>query len=180
MLNADSVVKGFDQLDRVSEFLSTPEGIKFLRSRLPDAGLPHFSGFVVATKSLIITSRNAGMFFGDKKHTIVDYVTLERALKKCDGDMAFLLRIFSNLNTWLDDGFELDTSEVLVGGKSVRYDVLKIKHLMDFVANEFKSVGIDKQMLEDALQDGYHPFDVFDGLTDASEEEKPKDDPNGE
>jgi hypothetical protein len=34
------------------------------------------------------------MFFGDKKRTIIDYVTLERALKKCDGNMAFLLRIF--------------------------------------------------------------------------------------
>jgi hypothetical protein len=174
VLNADSVVKGFDQLDRVSEFLATPEGIKFLRSRLPDAGLPHFSGFVVATKSLIITSRNAGMFFGDKKHTIIDYVTLERALKKCDGDMAFLLTIFSNLNAWLDDGFELDTSEVVVGGTRVHCDVLKIKHLMDFPANAFKSVGIDKQMLEDALQDGYHPFDVFDSVSDDSEEDDPK------
>ena len=105
------------------------------------------------------------MFFGDKEHTIIDYLTLERALKKCDGDMAFLLKIFSEFNTWLDDGFEVATNEVMIGSRNVRYDVLKIKRLMDFTANEYKSAGIDKQMLEDALQDGHHPFDVFDGLT---------------
>jgi hypothetical protein len=171
VLGEDSVIKGFDQLDQVSEFLRTPSGINFLRGRLPDAGLPHFDGFVVATKPLIITSRNAGMFFGDKEHTIIDYITLDRALKRCDGDMAFLLRIFSDLNMWLDEGFGLDTSKVLVGEKTVHYDVMKIKHLIDFSTNEYKSVGIDKQMLAAALQDGYHPFEVFDQLDDISEKD---------
>jgi hypothetical protein len=175
VLSEDSVLKGFGQLDQVSEFFRTSDGISFLRSRLPGAGLPHFDGFIVATKPLIITSRNAGMFFGDKEHTIIDYITLERALKRCDGDMAFLLHIFSDLNTWLDEGFGLDTSEIRIGEMNVRYDVVKIKHLMDFSANEYKSAGIDKQMLADALQDGYHPFEVFDHLDDTSEK---KDDSN--
>jgi hypothetical protein len=42
---------------------------------------------------------------------------------------------------------------------------------MSFQTNEYKSAGVDKQMLEDALQDGYHPFKVFDHLSDPSEED---------
>jgi hypothetical protein len=45
VLNKDSVIKGFDQLARVSEFLRTPEGTNFLRGRLPGCWPASFRWF---------------------------------------------------------------------------------------------------------------------------------------
>jgi hypothetical protein len=79
VLNQDSVSKGFKQLDRLSAFFSSSQGVEFIASRLPTTKLAHFSkGFLVVCKYLVITSQNAGMFFSDMSHTIIEYQTLDR------------------------------------------------------------------------------------------------------
>ncbi len=162
VLNQDSVAKAFHQLEKLSDFFASPQGHGFLASLLPKGGLPHFGGeFLVVYKFLIITSRNAGMFFSDQTHTIIDYQTLERALKKCDGDVAYLLHVLAHLDSWLDQGRKTGTREVAVGRRSVKYEVTEIEHLIDFSANVYKSAGVHQQMLEQCLQEGGRPLDVL-------------------
>ena len=105
------------------------------------------------------------MFFSDEDHTIIDYQTLRRVLEKCDGDVAYLLKIFRELPSWSDHGRKNATQEVLVGNRTVTYEVCGINHLIDFSPNQYKSVGVDKKMLDDFLEAGGHPFDVLSEIT---------------
>ncbi len=157
-LNEDSISKGFSQLDRISAFFSSAQGVEFIASRLPKTKLAHFEeGFLVACKDLVITSQNAGMFFSDVSHTILDYQTLDRILRKCDGDIAFVLNVFKDFNSWLDAGHSTETQRVEVENRMIKYEVSGVAKLVDFTKNVYKSEGIHEQMLKDFLEAGGIP-----------------------
>jgi hypothetical protein len=48
-----------------------------------------------------------------------------------------------------------------VGDRTVTYEGVTIKSLLGFGQNEYKSTGVDKQMLADFIEAGHHPFDVL-------------------
>jgi len=162
VLNDDSVAKAFRQLDTIDAFLHSEKGVQFIKDQLPGSGHPHFEGaFVVLLKSLIITSDNSGLFFGNERRAIIDHQTLKLMLAKCDGDMAYILACFNRMNEWCDAGAEVVHTTVRVGNRTVTYDGVGIKSLLGFTQNEYKSTGVDKQMLDDFIQEGNHPFDVL-------------------
>lgn len=167
VLNDDSVAKAFRQLDSIDKFLSTKEGVEFIMQKLPGRGHPHFEGSVVVLrKSVVITSDNSGLFFGKERHVIMDHQTLKLMLAKCDGDMAYVLGCFSKMNEWCDRGAGVEDTTVQVGNRSVTYEGVALKSLLGFSQNEYKSTGVDKQMLADFIEEGHHPFDVLPNRPD--------------
>ncbi|HJP93529.1 MAG TPA: hypothetical protein VJ875_16335 [Pyrinomonadaceae bacterium] len=174
VLDQDSVAKAFGQLDLVREFLLSEDGIRWIRTQLPAEGLPHFGDqFLISVFSLVITSRNAGMFFGEREHTVIDYITLGRILERCDGDVVYLLRALREVGIWADSCLKVSPVHCNVGRTSVAYDVVQIDQLLDFAQAEFKSSGADTRIAEEFIKEGYHPFDTFEGLRS---EKDPSDD----
>ena len=111
---------------------------------------------VIVLKSLVITSDNSGLFFGKESHVIIDHQTLKLMLAKCDGDMAYVLECFKRMNEWCDQGAKVVQTTARVGNRTVTYDGVGIQSLLGFGQNEYKSTGIDKQMLRDFIEEGYH------------------------
>lgn len=50
------------------------------------------------------------------------------------------------------------------------HDGVFVRHLVGFAANEYKSAGIDKEILKDFIESGGHPFGMFDGEVDTRAE----------
>jgi hypothetical protein len=154
VLNEDSVLKAFQQLDLIAEFLRTERGARFLISKLSAEEVPTFAdGFVIALNSLVITSKNAGMFFGDRDHIVINYETLGRILKKCDGDVSYLLTCIGGINEWADALTKISSARLKVGEREVSYEGVEIGGLMEFRQNIYKSAGVDKQMLQQFIED---------------------------
>jgi hypothetical protein len=55
----------------------------------------------------------------------------------------------------------IETITDLEHNRTLTYDGVGIKSLLGFRQNEYKSIGVDKQMLDDFIQEGNHPFDVL-------------------
>ena len=165
VLNEDSIAKAFGQLDLIKEFVLTDTGIDFIRDLLPPEGLPHFGEeFLISMSGLVITSRNAGMFFGDRGDAVIDYITLERLLERSDGDVTYLMGAFKELGEWADNCLEIVPVSCEVGATKVTYEAVTVGKLLDFGQAEFKSANVDKQLVEDFIRDGRHPYDTFDSL----------------
>jgi hypothetical protein len=161
-LAPDSVAKAFSQLDRISEFLRTNEGTGFIRSLLPPEGLPHFGpAFVTIIRSIVVTSNNAGMFFGDVDHSIIDYRTLDRIIRASDGDVTYINHALSQVGTWVDSIVVTTYVEVDVDGTKVRFEGVTGGPILEFNQTEYRSVGLDQQIARDFRESGGHPFDVF-------------------
>jgi len=174
VLNEDSIAKAFGQLDLINEFLISDAGINFLRRLLPPGGLPHFGGeFLVSIFNLVITSRNAGMFFGDRSHAVIDYITLERLLDRCDGDVVYLMRAFRELGDWVDGCLKIVQVDFEVGTTKVTYEGADVGKLLDFRQAEYKSANIDKQLAEDFIRDGRRPHDTLEYIRQKLEDENP-------
>lgn len=161
VLNKDSISKAFQQAKAISTFLGTDQGIYFLRSLLPDEGLPHFDGFVVAVESLIITSDNAGMFFGKQKTRIINFRTLDRLLKRSDGDMACIQHILRTYNQVADEEVRTVTSEFQVDNRVVSYEAVTDGPLLDFPVVQWRNSPDRERGIEEFVSAGMHPFDVF-------------------
>jgi hypothetical protein len=160
----DSIEKAFGQLERIRAFLSSARGIGFLRYLLPSAGLPDFDEFLVAVSLIVVTSANAGGLF-EGRGTVIDYRTLERALSRCDGDMAYLLEVLRNFPSWADSSLERVVSSTSVMGREVKFENVAVRSIMDFGQAVYRSAGVPDAMLRDFLELKGHPFDVLDDPT---------------
>jgi hypothetical protein len=141
--------------------LGTDEGIYFLRSLLPEQGLPHFDGFVIAVEHLIITSNNAGMFFGKQRTKIISFRTLDRLLRRSDGDMAFIQQVLRTYNKYADEAVKTATNEFKVGSRTVSYEGVTDGPLLDFPTLQWRSSPDRQKAVEEFIASGLHPFDVF-------------------
>jgi hypothetical protein len=159
-LEADSIAKAFDQLKRINAFLESDDGVRFLKDQLPCEGLPDFEEFAVLAWTLVATSDNAGAFFSGRG-TVIDFRTLERLLSRCDGDMLYVLDTLRRFPEWADNSLSRVMVDAQVGDLSVSYEATAIESLMDFSQNTFRSVGAPEQMVQDMLEAGDRPLDVF-------------------
>ncbi|AKR12475.1 hypothetical protein AC241_27335 (plasmid) [Bacillus thuringiensis] len=165
VLNKDSVIKSFSQIKKIDNFLHTEQGINFIRSILPTKIPTNLNNnFLVVVNHLIITSNNSGMFFTEKNQTIIDYNTLSRILKNSDGDIAYIMHLTKTLNKHLDNCYSKQQVELKIDNLKVNYEGVAIKHLLDFPQNRWKSNGTDQKLLEEFINEGLHPFDMFDEL----------------
>ena len=161
VLAPDSVSKAFRQAEAIQAFLTTPQGIGFIRALLPDKPLEHFDDFVVMFKSLVITSDNAGMFFGHEETPIINFRTLERLLKRSDGDMLHILEYLRHYNDAADAAVGLTSQSFDLDGLEVTYEAASPKGLMDFPQGDWRSSGRRESLIAAFVAEGHHPFDCL-------------------
>jgi hypothetical protein len=136
--------------------------VDFLSSKLPAEGIPHYGHeFVVLATPLIITSNNAGMFFGEKRRAIIDYRTLGRLLQRADGDVTYINHYFEYGDKLIDEALETIKVDFNIGARMIHYEVVTRGKNFDFPQNTFKSQGIDIQIAQEFIEDGHHPYDVL-------------------
>jgi hypothetical protein len=162
-LAPDNVSKAFRQAEAISAFLHKPEGIDFIRSILREGGLEHFDSFVTVIEQLIITSDNAGMFFGHEETQIINFRTLERLLERSDGDILHIRTCIRTYNEGADKYLKTVMATFELGDVTVSYEGFTPTALMDFTQNEWRSSPDRQRMIEDFVAGGNHPFDCLAG-----------------
>lgn len=160
VLEADSIAKAFEQLQRINSFFDTDDGVRFLREQIPEEGLPDFSEFALLVWTMVATSDNAGALLADRG-TIIDFRTFERLLSRCDGDMLYVIDTLKGFPQWADDSFDRVMVEAQVGDIAVSYEGVAIKRLMDFRPNTFRSAGVPDELVRGMLDNDDRPLDVF-------------------
>lgn len=162
VLNKDSVSKAFRQVEVLKRFIQTEDGMRFLSRMLPQEGHPHFKGFVVGIEHLIITSDNAGMFFGAESTRVINFRTLERLLRRSDGDLALIQHVLRAYAEHADEALVTKMIEFQLGSLSVAYEAVTVSPLLEFPQGHWRSDPERKAMIDAFLADGMHPFDVFE------------------
>ena len=162
-LAKDNVSKAFRQTEAISNFLRKPEGIEFIRSVVPKGGLEHFDSFVTVLQQLIITSDNAGMFFGHEETPIINFRTLERLLQRADGDILHMRYCISHYNEWADECVTTAMATVEIDGLTVLHEGFTPTRLMDFPQTTCNSSSDRQKMIDDFVANGHHPFDCLVG-----------------
>ena len=162
VLNKDSVSKAFRQVEVLRKFIQTEDGMRFLARMLPKEGHPHFESFVVSLEHLIITSDNAGMFFGAETTKIVNFRTLERLLRRSDGDMALIQRVLSTYAEHADEALVTRMIEFQLGSLTVAYEGVTASPLLEFPQGHWRSNPDRQAMIDDFVAGGFHPYDVFE------------------
>lgn len=160
-LNKDSVSKAFRQAEAVRRFVSTDEGVAFLRDMLPPEGIPHFDGFIVVVDHLVITSDNAGMFFGEENTKIINFRTLERLLARSDGDMAFIQHVLATYDKEADKLVKRTMMEFELAGRTVAYEGVADSPILDFPQVRWRNSPERQETIDQFIADGAHPFDVL-------------------
>jgi hypothetical protein len=151
-LAPDNVSKAFRQAEAIGAFLHKPEGIDFIRSILPEGGLEHFDSFVTVIDQLIITSDNAGMFFGQEETQIINFRTLERLLERSDGDILHIRTCIRTYNEGADKYLKTVMATFELGDVTVSYEGFTPTALMDFPQNEWRSSPDRQRMIEDFVR----------------------------
>jgi hypothetical protein len=162
-LAPDNVSKAFRQTEAIGAFLQTPEGIEFIRSVVPEGGLEHFNSFVTVIQRLIITSDNAGMFFGHEQTPILNFRTLERLLRRSDGDILHIRTCISRYNEGADMCLETVMVPFKIDGLSISYEGFRPTTLVDFPQAEWRGSPDRQKLIDDFVAGGYHPFDCLAG-----------------
>lgn len=162
VLNKDGVSKAFRQVEVLQRFLRTEAGMNLIARVLPKEGHPHFDGFVVSVDSLIITSDNAGMFFGTENTKMINFRTLERLLRRSDGDMALIQHVLATYPKHADEVLTTTMVEFQLGSLKVAYEAVTASPLLEFPQGHWRSSPERQKMIDEFIAEGAHPFDVFD------------------
>lgn len=162
-LASDNVSKAFRQTEAIGAFLQTADGIDFIRSIVPEGGLEHFDSFVTVVQQLIITSDNAGMFFGHERTPILNFRTLERLLLRSDGDILHIRTCISSYNEGADKYLQTAMAHLDIDGLSISYEGFTPTTLVDFPQAEWRSSPNRRQLINDFVAGGHHPFDCLAG-----------------
>lgn len=162
-IRQDGVSKAFRQSEAIQKFLHTPDGISAMRSWLPPDKPPRFESFVLVVEPLIVTSDNAGMFFGDEQTPIANFRTIERLLKASDGDTAFIQRIIHTYNEEVDKIINRAVAKAEFSGTIVEYEGVAVDSpLMRFPQQSWRNSEERQVMIDAFIADGAHPFDTID------------------
>lgn len=165
-LRPDSLPKAFKQVRRVAETVGDGDGANFLLDlALRAVETPVTEGLLVMN-GLIITSQNSGMFFSDEtdQTTMIDYQTLGHLLRRCDGDVVYLLDAFKGLAEWFGQDATIALS-VTVGNRTVEYEAQTFgpDSFIPFRRNLWKTDGSDVRVGQEFIEAGGSPFDVLEG-----------------
>jgi hypothetical protein len=161
VLNKDSVSKAFRQVEALRTFIQTEDGLRFVSRMLPKECHPHFEGFVVTIEHLIITSDNAGMFFGAESTKVVNFRTLERLLRRSDGDIALIQHVLGTYATHADEAVVTQMVEFQLGSLTVAYEGVTASPLIEFPQGHWRSNPDRQAMIDSYVAEGLHPYDVF-------------------
>ncbi|HEY8125806.1 MAG TPA: hypothetical protein VIF88_10340, partial [Methylocystis sp.] len=159
-LRKDGVSKAFRQSKAIQKFLRTPTGISAMKSWLPPDKPPRFESFVLVVEPLIVTSDNAGMFFGDEKTPIASFRTIERLLKASDGDTAFIQHVIHTYDEEVDKIINRVVAKAEFAGIVVEYEGVTDSPIMRFPQQSWRNSAERQGMLDEFLAGDAHPFDV--------------------
>nr|CAD6631224.1 hypothetical protein RNT25_04593 [arsenite-oxidising bacterium NT-25] len=161
-LRQDGVSKAFRQAEAIQKFLRTPAGISAMKSWLPPDKPPLFESFVLVVEPLIVTSDNAGMFFGGENTPIANFRTIERLLKASDGDTAFIQHVIHTYNEEVDKIINRVVAKAQFAGIVVEYEGVADSPIMRFPQQSWQNSEERQVMIDSFLADGAHPFDTAD------------------
>ncbi|AZO67984.1 hypothetical protein [Mesorhizobium sp. M6A.T.Cr.TU.016.01.1.1] len=161
-IRQDGVSKAFRQSEAIQKFLRTPAGISAMKSWLPPDKPPRFESFVLVVEPLIVTSDNAGMFFGDENTPIANFRTIERLLKASDGDTAFIQHVIHTYNEEVDKIINRVVAKAEFAGIVVEYEGVADSPIMRFAQQSWRNSEERQAMIDAFLADGAHPFDTVD------------------
>jgi len=162
VLNKDSVSKAFRQVEVLRKFLRTKAGREFIAGVLPKKGHSHLEDFVVALEHLIITSDNAGMFFGAEVTRVINFRTLERLLRKSDGDIALIQHVLRTYAEEADNALVTKMVEFKLGSLTVAYEGVTESPLLEFPQGSWRSSPDRQAMIDEFFAEGSHPFDLLE------------------
>jgi hypothetical protein len=161
-LQKDGVSKAFIQVQKIMTFLRTETGIQFLRGLLPAEGIPHFGQeFVLLAHAFVITSDNAGMFFGDKDVTVIEYRTLRHILETSDGDVPMINWALKTFPEIINERTKSVFVDCEIDGLKVSYEGVYLDKLLAFEQHQYRSTGLDKEIAKNFIEDGHHPYDCL-------------------
>jgi hypothetical protein len=118
--------------------------------------------FVVLLDYLIITSDNGGMFFGAQTTKVINFRTLERLLRRSDGDMALIQRVLATYAEHADAALCTTMAEFQLGSLTVAYEAVTASPLLEFPQGNWRSSPDRQAFVDEFIADGAHPFDVFE------------------
>ncbi|CAN7765931.1 hypothetical protein LJR245_007307 [Rhizobium leguminosarum] len=162
VLNKDSISKAFRQLEALRKFIRTEQGIRFLSRMLPGEGHPNYENFVVALDYLVITSDNAGMFFGTESVKVINFRTLERLLRRSDGDMQLIQEVLATYAENADAALVTTMAEFRIGDLTVAYEGVTEGPLLEFPQGNWRSWSERDEAVKAFIADGLHPHHVFE------------------
>lgn len=162
VLNKDSVSKAFRQVEALQHFIRTEDGVRFLARMLPKEGHPRFDSFVVALDHLVITSDNAGMFFGAESTKVINFRTLERLLRRSDGDMALIQHVLATYAEHADAALVTTMVEFPLGPLTVAYEAVTHGPLLEFPQGHWRSDPELESKIDAYVDEGLHPHDVLE------------------
>jgi hypothetical protein len=114
-------------------------------------------------EQLIITSDNAGMFFGHEQTQIINFRTLERLLERSDGDILHIGRCIGTYNEGADKYLTTVLATFELGDVTVSYEGFTPTALMDFPRSGWRTSPDRQRMIEGFVAGGNHPFDWLAG-----------------
>jgi hypothetical protein len=110
---------------------------------------------------MAVTSASAGAFFENRDEVVIDYRTLTRLLRACDGDTTYVLDVIHRLPELTSDLVSRQKIEVRVGDEVVNYEGVTVRGLLDFGRSQFTSGGLRERLVSDMLEAGGRPLDVL-------------------
>jgi len=101
------------------------------------------------------------MFFGKQKTTMINFRTLDRLLRRSDGDMAYIQHVLASYNKHADEAVRTTIAEFNLGDRTVSYEAVTDGPLLDFPAVQWRSSPERQKGVEEFIASGLHPFDVL-------------------
>ena len=165
VLHPNSIPKAFAQVEKIVALLDSDDGREFfvdLVQASVDTSVPEG---VIVGRAIIVTSQNNGMFFsGDGyRATIIDYHTFAHLLRRCDGDVLYLLHAFKEAPERFGKT-GLAICEFTVGDRQVRYETQAFDSgsFVPFREDHvWRSDGSDVRAGKEFFESGGSPFDVM-------------------
>ncbi|WP_019925564.1 hypothetical protein [Nocardia sp. BMG111209] len=164
---ADKAVipKAYEQLERIDAALCTDAGREFFVDVVTHSAPQLVEQGLITGRHIIVTSQNSGMFFDQRSRDVpvIDYRTLRLLLRRCDGDVLYILHYL----TQLPELFGADdpvTMQLDIGGRVVEYEGqgFSVESVVNYESNTWKTDGLDEAVAEEFFAAGGSPFDVLD------------------
>ncbi len=155
------ITKAISQVNTIKEFLGTDQGEVFLLNLIIDnfkdldlkSLFPH--GFCVVKDNLVITSQSVGMFFPDKKVSIIDGETLCHIIDASDGDTNYIQFHVNEFDEIIDECMSKHSEEMTIGKYHIQSDSVRIDKYFGLAVHSYISDGTFDKLEQDSLKYGY-------------------------
>ncbi|MEU2103462.1 hypothetical protein [Nocardia sp. NPDC019255] len=168
------IPKAYEQLERIDTVLRTDAGREFFVDLVTHSAPQLVEQGLITGRNIIVTSQNSGMFFDQRARDtpVIDYRTLRLLLRRCDGDVLYILHYLTRLSE-LFGADDPVTMQVEIGGRAVEFEAqgFSVESVVNYEWNTWKTDGLDEAVAEEFFASGGSPFDVLDRRRVPAEED---------